>query len=337
MMLTVIPNEKLQTMITFTFTLSQGTLLLIALALLALLALCTAWFVHHQQGLKNRAHLMREAMRNHDFTFRISVSGLLPGERALQETLNDLGTDISRLVNENEVESWQRLIRVLSHEIMNSTAPICSITQAYLDNPAIKDSPFEEGIRAIHSTGTALAAFTDSFRKLTRLQTPQLGCVSVKTMTEKISVLFPSIEWKTDIPPSATVSADEGMLLQVMTNLVKNALEAGASAMALHWIHTPLTDFNVAPLQDSGHTRQSGASLSSQPGIAPVLLISNNGAPFPASVRSNAFVPFFTTKPGGSGIGLALSRQLMLCQGGNLSLTAHPMPGWHVTFVLEFP
>lgn len=336
-MLTAIPNEQLQTMITFTFTLSQGTLLLIALALLALLALCTAWFVHHQQGLKNRAHLMREAMRNHDFTFRISVSGLLSGERALQETLNDIGTDISRLVNENEVESWQRLIRVLSHEIMNSTAPICSITQAYLDNPAIKDSPFEEGIRAIHSTGTALAAFTDSFRKLTRLQTPQLERVSVKAMAEKMSILFPYIEWKTDIPTSAIVSADEGMLLQVMTNLTKNALEAGASVMSLHWSHTSLTDFNETLRQDSCHTPQSSTCLSSQSGIGPVLLISNNGTPIPVSVRSNAFVPFFTTKPGGSGIGLALSRRLMLCQGGNLSLTAHPMPGWHVTFALEFP
>lgn len=337
MIQTAIPNGKLQTMITFTFTLSQATLLLIALALLALLALCTAWFVHHQQGLKNRAHLMREAMHNHDFTFRISVSGLLPGERALQETLNDLGTDISRLVNENEVESWQRLIRVLSHEIMNATAPICSITQAYLNSPSIKDSPFEEGIKAIHSTGTALTAFTDSFRKLTRLQTPVLECVSVTAMVDKMRVLFPSMEWETDIPTSATVSADEGMLLQVMTNLAKNALEAGASVMSIHWSHTPLTDFSETPRQDSSHIHQNGTGRSSMSGFGPALLISNNGTPIPVSVRSNAFVPFFTTKPGGSGIGLALSRRLMLCQGGNLSLTPHPMPGWHVTFALEFP
>ena len=85
---------------------------------------------------------MREAIRNHDFTFHLPVKGLFFGERALQEALNDLGKDISSLVAQNEVESWQKLTRVLTHEIMNATTPICSISQAYLNNPQIKGTPY---------------------------------------------------------------------------------------------------------------------------------------------------------------------------------------------------
>lgn len=288
---------------TFTFTLSQSTLTLVVLLLAALLLLCLAWFVRHQRQLKLRAHLMREAMRNHDFTFRLPSGGLLPGERALQETLNSLGTDIGRLVARNEVESWQKLIRVLTHEIMNATAPICSISQAYMDSEAIKDSPFEEGIRAIHDTGTALTAFTDSFRKLTWLQPPVIRRVSVPALADRLQTLFPALEWHADIPETAVMQADEGMLLQVMINLARNAAEAGASAMALHWDGT--------------------------------LLVSNDGAPIPSSAVGSIFVPFFTTKTGGSGIGLPLSRQLMVAQGGNLSLQGKPAAGWHVTFAVE--
>lgn len=291
-------------MTTLTFTLNHHVAVLIALALLATAILCIVWIVHHQRVLKTRAHLMREAMRNHDFTFRLPIKGLLPGERALQEALNDLGTDISRLVAENEQESWQKLVRVLTHEIMNATAPICSISRAYLDNPTIKDSPFEEGIRAIHSATSTLTTFTGNFRKLTQLQKPVLQRISVPALAGKIRTLFPTLKWQTDIPEDATMPADEGMLLQVMTNLVKNAQEAGASTMALHW---------------DGST----------------LLISNNGEPIPAPVLKNIFIPFFTTKPGGSGIGLALSRQLMISQGGNLWIPEKPMPGWHVTFALK--
>ena len=74
------------------------------------------WEVRRQRSLKLRAHLMQEAIRNHDFTFRLPVDGLLPGERAMQQTLNKLGETIRRQMNQNEVESWERLTRVLTHE-----------------------------------------------------------------------------------------------------------------------------------------------------------------------------------------------------------------------------
>ena len=105
--------------------------------------------LRHQRNLKSRAFLMQEAIRNGDYSFRLSTKGLLFGERALQQALNDMENDIGRLVAQHEVESWQRLTRVLTHEIMNATAPISSICQAYLSNPDIQGSSYEEGIRAI--------------------------------------------------------------------------------------------------------------------------------------------------------------------------------------------
>lgn len=116
-------------------------------------------FLRHQRNLKSRAFLMQEAIRNGDYSFRLSTKGLLFGERALQQALNDMENDIGRLVAQHEVESWQRLTRVLTHEIMNATAPISSICQAYLSNPDIQGSSYEEGIRAIRDTSKSLTSF----------------------------------------------------------------------------------------------------------------------------------------------------------------------------------
>ena len=102
------------------------------------LAVALACGVHHHQCvLKDRAQTMRDAIRHRDFMFRLPTRGLLFGEKALQEALNDMGQEIQQLVAQNEVEAWQRLTRVLTHEIMNATTPILSISKAYLQSPAI--------------------------------------------------------------------------------------------------------------------------------------------------------------------------------------------------------
>ena len=101
------------------------------------------WIIRRQRSLKLRAHLMQEAIRNRDFTFRLPTDGLLPGERAMQQTLNQLGETIRQQVNQNEVESWERLTRVLTHEMMNATAPITSISKSMLGRDDVKDTPLE--------------------------------------------------------------------------------------------------------------------------------------------------------------------------------------------------
>lgn len=127
----------------------------------------------------------------------------------MQQALNDMENDIGRLVAQHEVESWQRLTRVLTHEIMNATAPISSICQAYLSNPDIQGSPYEEGIRAIRDTSKSLTSFVDSYRKLTQLQEPVIENIPLKDFVEGIKPLYPQIEWHIHIPEDATWSADK--------------------------------------------------------------------------------------------------------------------------------
>ena len=265
---------------------------------------------------------MREAVRNREFTFSLPTKGLFFGERALQEALNDIGQEVNKLVAQNEVESWQRLTRVLTHEIMNATTPIQSISQAYLSNPKIKGTVYEEGIRAIFETSTGLASFVDSYRKLTQLQKPVLEEVGLGTFISSIKSLFPDVEWKVSMPAFTTIRADENMLRQVVINLVKNAVEAGAK----------MIDVRYRPSKSPLKGDLVSESAPSAGGEA--LFISNDGEPIPADVRREIFVPFFTTKRSGSGIGLSLSRQMMMMQGMNIVLADTPVSGCHVSFLI---
>lgn len=282
------------------------TLTPLHLGLLLAAALAAAGYLaHHQRRLKRRAHLMREAMRNHDFTFSLPIVGWMPGERALLRTLNELGQDIRILVARNEVESWQRLTRVLTHEIMNATAPICSISQLLLENPPAATSDYKEGILTIHNMSQHLLTFVENYRKLTQKQQPVCTAVDLSAFAARMQATHPSLTWKTEIPRATMVHTDEQMLTQVVLNLVKNAVEAGATAVCLQWAGS-------------------------------FLLVSNNGRNIPAEVARNIFIPFFTTKSQGSGIGLPLSRQLMIHQGGDLTLLDTPVAGYHVSFCISF-
>lgn len=270
-----------------------------------LLVAAVVWFIRHQRSLRLRAYLMEEAMNNHDFSFRLSTKGLLYGERAMQETLNHLGETIRQQINQNEVESWEKLTRVLTHEIMNATAPIASISQSMLSRDDVKGTPLEEGIHAIHATSQHLNAFVDSYRKMSQLQQTDIQRIMLTGIIRDIQQLYPNVAWDNFITDEAIVYADPNMLRQILINLAKNAIEAGAQHI--------------------------GIELSNH-----ILYISNDGQPIPAEARESIFVPFFTTKRTGNGIGLSLSRRMMIQQGGSLTLTDHPLSGYHTTFSISF-
>lgn len=270
-----------------------------------LLVAAVVWFIRHQRSLRLRAYLMEEAMNNHDFSFRLSTKGLLYGERAMQETLNHLGETIRQQINQNEVESWEKLTRVLTHEIMNATAPIASISQSMLSRDDVKGTPLEEGIHAIHATSQHLNAFVDSYRKMSQLQQTDIQRIMLTGIIRDIQQLYPNVAWNNSITDEAIVYADPNMLRQILINLAKNAIEAGAQHI--------------------------GIELSNH-----ILYISNDGQPIPAEARESIFVPFFTTKRTGNGIGLSLSRRMMIQQGGSLTLTDHPLSGYHTTFSISF-
>ena len=270
------------------------------------------WFIRHQRKLRLRAHLMQEAIRNKDFTFRMPTDGMFFGERAMQETLNQLGETIRQQVNQSEVESWERLTRVLTHEIMNATAPITSISQSLLNRPDVKDSPLEDGIQAIYDTSRHLSDFVVSYRKMSELEKPKIGDVVLLKMIDDIRKAYPQLTWEVNVSSDLTVRADEGMLRQVLMNLVKNAIEAKAQKIVVE--------------KDQGANHNS-AFLT--------LYIGNDGLPIPAENRQSLFVPFFTTKRSGSGIGLSLSRRMMILQGGMLDLVEQSRQGCSVVFMLS--
>ncbi len=275
------------------------------------------WFIRHQQKLRLRAHLMQEAIRNKDFTFRMPTDGMIFGERAMQETLNQLGETIRQQVNQSEVESWERLTRVLTHEMMNATAPITSISQSLLNRPDVKGTPLEDGIQAIYDTSRHLSDFVISYRKMSELEKPKMGDVALLKMIEDIRKTYPQLTWEVNISPGMTVWADAGMLRQVLMNLVKNAIEAQAQKIVVEAHQDerlPDSTQNHSPL---------------------VFYIGNDGLPIPAENRQSLFVPFFTTKRSGSGIGLSLSRRMMILQGGMLELAEQPRQGCRVAFLLS--
>lgn len=280
----------------------------IIILLVLIIVMLLMWQWRHQRLLSLRVRLMREAIRNRDFTFRLPANRMFHGERDLQAALNEMSGEINRLLARSEVESWQRLTRVLTHEIMNAVAPISSITQAYISSPLVKGTPLEEGMQAIRDTSVNLQTFVDSYRKLTQLQAPHIEDVSIDGLIRSLRTLYPSIVWHVNIGNiQERVSADSGMLRQVMVNLTKNAIEAGAHNIDLR------LDY------DDKRT---------------LLLVSNDAPHIPPKEAREIFVPFFTTKPSGTGIGLPLSRQMMLAQEGDLWLAETPVAGFHTTFVV---
>ena len=280
----------------------------IIILLVLIIVMLLIWQWRHQRLLSLRVRLMREAIRNRDFTFRLPANRMFHGERDLQAALNEMSGEINRLLARSEVESWQRLTRVLTHEIMNAVAPISSITQAYISSPLVKGTPLEEGMQAIRDTSINLQTFVDSYRKLTQLQAPHIEEVSIDGLIRSLRTLYPSIVWHVNIGNrQEIVSADSGMLRQVIVNLTKNAIEAGAH--------------NIDLRLDYDDTRT-------------LLLVSNDAPHIPPKEAREIFVPFFTTKPSGTGIGLPLSRQMMLAQEGDLWLAETPVAGFHTTFVI---
>ena len=221
--------------------------------------------------------------------------------------------NIHEELDRKEVESWEKLTRILTHEIMNSLAPITSISHTLL-SAKTEAATMKHGLETIHTTSGRLLRFVDSFRAVTRIPTPQktpfylLGLVKEAcslTAREGIKVSI-SIE-----PEDTMLYADRALMSQVVVNLLKNATEV-------------LADFE-------GDRRISiHSTIDAEERIQ--IEITNNGPAIPAEVAENIFTPFFTTKADGSGIGLAVSRQIIRLHGGTLRLK-HNVEG-RVTFAI---
>ena len=231
-------------------------------------------------------------LASEDFSVRDTTS-MLHGKKVRIIAFSDIRNELSS----REMESWTKLIRVLTHEIMNNVAPITSLSET-LSHKA-NDNEIKEGLSVINSTGKQLLNFVDNYRRMTLIPKPQPKLFYVKPFLERMVAISKEYSKTSDIHqdislPDLLLYADESLIAHVVTNILKNAVEAGASAITIAAYTAP--DDSVC------------------------IDISNNGKPIPTDEAQQIFVPFFTTKPTGSGIGLSISRQIMKQSGGSIEL-----------------
>ncbi len=240
--------------------------------------------------------------------------------------------DINQELDEKELDSWLKLIRVLTHEIMNSIAPVTSLSESlsnYYQRDGVPISAEEvnekmiqttiRGLEIIREQGKGLISFVESYRQLTRLPKPNKTPVPVNDLLEKIVLLR-----KANLPdghirfsvktenPELKVLADEKLVSQVLINLVKNSEEA-------------LAESDPAEIELAAFQNRNGQIEIS---------VRDNGPGIPQDLIDEIFVPFFTTREHGSGIGLSLSRQIMRLHGGSLKVRS--TPGKETVFTLLF-
>lgn len=240
--------------------------------------------------------------------------------------------ELERKLHQKEYESWEKLMRVLTHEIMNSITPIVSLSETLLSYFQIKhvskstkditELTIEKtirGLETIKSQGQNLIYFTESYRQYSGLKQPEFKYFSLTDLIENIQMLYQEIlqqqqiRFSTDFfQPQIQIYADENMLSQVLINLLKNSIQA--------------------------LTEQSEREIHIKVYIQEMILfikITDNGSGIPSNLLEDIFIPFFTTKKDGTGIGLSLSRQIIRMHGGELSVKSQP---FHETsFIISLP
>mgnify|MGYP002458747962 FL=1 len=224
-------------------------------------------------------------------------------------------SDIDDYLAQTQIESWSKLTRILTHEIMNSLAPITSLSDTLLHLGRPLDTDVAQGLETISATSRRLTAFVETFRRFTRIPEPQKAPVEVRGLLERAAALVatPQVGITVDVQPAEMlVYADEGLVSQVVVNLLKNAREAIAAQ--------PDARIDVRARIDEGENIR--------------IDVTDNGKAIPAAVTENIFTPFFTTKADGSGIGLSVSRRIMQLHNGSLRLTSNT--DRRVTFTLLF-
>ena len=287
----------------------------------------------------------------------------IDGQRRLVVALKD----VSMLMQRQEMEAWQQLIRVLTHEIMNSLTPIISISETMktpkappsapegatiasnlnsktIEAPsgAVRGAPtsgdVEEASAAfsvINRRCHALLDFVESYRQLTRIKTPVKTTFPVSELLEHIKGLYPQVKTQSqpvregsDCYQEPVLYADRSQLEQVLINLIKNAYESGATLVEL-------TVHSLPSLQGKATGRRAPLGNGAGGGSESTIRIKDNGCGMSPDVVDHAFIPFFTTKPSGTGIGLSLCRQIILKHGGTIRVESQQGKG--TTFIITLP
>ena len=253
-----------------------------------------------------KVNYLMDALEAGEMNFRFNRNN------ALSHALNRLKKILEKFRQENETESWSKLIRVLTHEIMNTVTPIAALSEALAQDDSLDT---KAGLETIAASSNDLIKFVDSYRSLSKISKPAKRPVVVADMIRKVIVL--DEKYLEDSGVKCTVKglyrdiiiyADEGQISQIFINLIKNAVQAQSKNIEI--------------------------SASTAPTGAVSIFVSDDGLPISHENSEQIFVPFYTTKSGGSGIGLSLSRQIMRLHNGTIDLLQSDDK--KTTFVLRF-
>lgn len=228
-------------------------------------------------------------------------------------TLNDLRA----AVDERELDAWIKMSHVLTHEIMNAITPVVSLSASLLEKKDRTPAQLQEGLSVIYSTSQGLLSWVENYRKFSSLPTPVPALFYIHELTDEIATLkmIPQhISLNVSIvPEDILLYADKHLIRQVVINLVRNAVQAIGE--------------DIGQIEILSYVREDDHV---------VIKVCNDGPAISEEVRQHIFVPFFTTKAHGSGIGLSVCKQIMTLSNGSITLLPSGTSGWNTTFVLDF-
>ena len=270
----------------------MSTWLWIAVILVAVVvAIVVTRYLVRRNDTKKVSYMM-DAMEDGELNFRFRDNS------AMNRALNRIRGIFEQRNAVNEEASQSKLFRVMTHEIMNTVAPIASLSDALSKG---ESQDVKEGLETISASSKDLIRFVESYRSITSMTPPVRKAVMVDELMERVMLLnkAKAAEQGVTLTYNAKATdllifADEGQMMLVFNNLIKNAIQAGANSIRI-----------TADLNSEDQT---------------IIRVTNNGKPIPLRQIDEIFVPFYTTKPNGTGIGLSLSRQIMIKHHGNLIL-----------------
>ena len=270
----------------------------ILLTLLAVIVAVTATALIVRHRYISKISYMLDSLEDGELNFRFVENS------RFNRALNRMRYIYERQRQQHEQDSWTKLIRVLTHEIMNPVTPIAALSDALsksVDENGNSEMDIKAGLSIISDSSNNLIKFVQTYRQLSGVARPLRKAISLKELIDKtitlegehLSAHNAACTYKTT-NPNLIIYADEGQIQQILINLIKNALQAGATKIGIE---------------------------SGTPNADEIFLrIANNGAPIPASNQEQIFIPFFTTKPDGSGIGLSISRQILRQHNATITL-----------------
>ena len=273
--------------------------IILLVAIVAIIAAVLAAVHVRRKDIKKVAYMM-DALEDGELNFRFQE------RNRFNRTLNRIRTIFEKQRQAHEQDSWTKLIRVLTHEIMNTVSPIASLSDALagsMDSEGRSELDVKAGLETISDSSKNLIKFVQTYRELSGVARPVKKAIDLQELMDGViglnrEFMAASGAACTYSPeePDLMIYADEGQISQIFINLIKNALQAGAKNIGI------------------------AARMDQDDVVA--IRVANDGAPIPPESQEQIFVPFFTTKKEGSGIGLSLARQIMRQHNGSIDLVA---------------